>query len=63
MTSSTSEFGSEIGLLMDDLQRHQEQNLAFIHMAPLSPEQAALRAKNLEAIERLMARIDELAPL
>lgn len=56
----TSPFGTEIDVLQDDLERLRKENLAFIQLAPLSPEQAAMRAKNLDAMEVLMARIDEL---
>lgn len=56
-------FGTEISLLLDDLQELNVENLGFIQMmrtAPLTPVQWAKRDKNMEAIKVLMARIDAL---
>jgi len=59
-------FGTEIGLLLDDLQQLNDENMGIIQMlriGPLTPEQWAKRDSNMEVIKTLMARIDELAPL
>lgn len=63
MTGKVAEFGTEIGLLLDQLQRLNDENMGLIQMlrnGPLTLEQWDKRNKNLAAIEVLMARIDEL---
>jgi len=63
MASRVVEFGTEIGLLQDQLQRLNDENMGLIQMrrvAPLTPEQWSKWGANLAAIEVLMARIDEL---
>ncbi|MHB0978249.1 MAG: hypothetical protein ACYC1K_02505 [Minisyncoccota bacterium] len=63
---TTHAFGTEIGLLMNDLEELNNENMGLIQMlrtGPLTPEQWAKWLKNHDAIEDLMARIDALTPL